>query len=103
MMFRPTCPLEFARPSGWRDVAELSRSLALSSADAHRNTTRAVYSRVSRVRASTTSTPDTRLVRSSSTRLRAMLYGMSVRRPVASAAGSVALTLLKYERVTHPR
>jgi hypothetical protein len=32
-----------------------------------------------------------------------MLNGRSVSRPVARAAGSVALTLLKYDRVMQPR
>jgi len=31
------------------------------------------------------------------------LYGRSVRRPVACAAGNVALTLEKYDRVMQPR
>ena len=32
-----------------------------------------------------------------------MLYGNSVIRPIVSAAESVAFTLLKYDRVMHPR
>src|SRR6266576_3209393 len=53
MMLRPTCPLELPIP-------ELSRMRALSSADAHRKITRALYSRSAFVLASITRTPDTR-------------------------------------------
>src|SRR5438034_8577238 len=96
MMLGPACPLELAR-------SRLSRILYISSADAHRKTTRAVYSRSCFVCASMMRTPVTRFFLLSYTRRFTILNGRSVRRPVARAAGSVALTLLKYDRVMHPR
>src|SRR5687767_7379850 len=103
MMPSPTEPLPLARPLGKFGDFEFKRMRTLSSADAQRNTTRARNSCSVRVRGSMTRTPETRPDFASYTTVCAMLYGRSVRRPVARAAGRLAVTLEKYERVTQPR
>ena len=71
--------------------------------DAHRKMMRAWNSIACLVCPSITRTPVARPRRLSYVMLWTTLYGRSVRRPVACAAGSVALTLEKYERVMQPR
>src|SRR5205823_5995164 len=103
MTLRPSSPLEFASPVGKRDVFELRSMRALSSAEAHRNITRARNSSGASVSASTARTPVARSVRSSYITSATTLLGRNVRRPVALAAGKVEPTLLKYEWVIQPR
>ncbi len=61
-----------------------------SSADAHRKISRPLNSRVSRLRASMTRTPDARPLAGSYITLCTTLCGRSVILPVAAAAGRVA-------------
>jgi len=77
------------------EVEELSRIRTDSKAEAHRKTTLALNSEVLRVSASITRIPVALRVRGSNITLWTMLLGRSVIRPVISAAGSVAFTLLK--------
>src|SRR5687767_11582835 len=102
MMYFPTRPLELASPSANVELFEFRRSRTDSIADAHRKITRAVYSVSCRVRASITRTPLARDVFGSYRISDTTLFGRSVMRPVARAAGSVAAMLLKYEWVMHP-
>ena len=55
------------------------------------------------VAASTALTPVARSARSSYVTCATTLFGRSVKRPVAAAAGSVEPMLLKYECVMQPR
>src|SRR6185503_16366221 len=96
-------PLEFARPSGKRVLFEFNRRRTDSIADAHRNTTRAVYSRDCIVLASITRTPRARPRFGSYNTSATTLFGRSVRLPVVRAAGNVEPRLLKYECVMQPR
>ncbi len=63
--------------------------------EAQRKTIRALNSSACLVCASTTRTPVARPLRRSKVMLCTTLYGRRVNRPVACAAGSVALTLEK--------
>jgi hypothetical protein len=74
-----------------------------SIADAHRKIALARNSVVARVLASMTRTPFGLRVRVSKLTLCTTLCGRNAIRPVFSAAGRVAFTLLKYDRVMHPR
>ena len=73
------------------------------SADAQRNTTRAEYSVVLRVIASTTRTPVTLFLPSSNTSECTTASGWSVRLPVAAAAGRVTPFDEKYALYGQPR
>src|SRR5262245_46305316 len=103
MMLWPSSPLEFARPFENSGVDELKRIRADSSVEAHKKISLALNSVAARVLASMTRIPVTRRVLASKLRLCTTLNGRSVILPVFCAAGKVALTLLKYERVMHPR
>src|ERR1035437_4468369 len=103
MTYRPSVPLEFARPSGYRASFELSRMRVDSVADGQRDTMRASHTVSCIVSASITRTPRARPRLASYSTSATTLYGRSVSLPVFAADGSVEPMLLKYECVMHPR
>ncbi len=103
MRLWPTSPLEFASPFGKSGDVESSSSRALSMVEAHRKTMRARNSIVCFVTASITATPRALPVFASQITRVTTLFGRSVMSPVFRAAGSVAFTEEKYDRVMQPR
>src|SRR5690606_26200788 len=91
----PSSPELVPKPSGHISVAERISTAVELNADAHRNTTLALYSMVSLVSASKTSTPVAFLVSLSYNTRVAIDQGLRVRLPVATAAGRVEDWVLK--------
>ena len=102
MRYFPTAPLEFARPFGICSDFELSRICVEPIVEAQRKMIRAGIVSFSPVFASITRTPVARFASASKSMPSTTASVRTVSRPVASAAGSVELCVLKYEPVEHP-
>src|SRR5580765_6980452 len=93
--YLPSRPLELPRPPGASIDEERSRMLTELTDPAQRKTTLEVATDVAFVRVSTSRTPETRRLAGAYSRASTTVSVITVRRPVAFAAGSVELCVLK--------
>src|SRR5688572_13791812 len=96
MTYLPSKPLELPRPCGASSETERCRSATLFIEPVHRNTIFDLTTERALLRASINRTPVTRREARSNSSDSAIASVMTVSRPVALAAGSVELRLLKY-------
>src|SRR5712691_7047109 len=96
MRLCPSSPELLPRPPGHTSIADRSSSQVEFNVDAQRKMMRAVYSAVCMLTASSTRTPVARFLSRSYKTSVTIANGLSVKRPVATAAGNVDDCVLKY-------